>query len=77
MICTFCGSPLKGLTDAKLVNVDTFTRSGRLRRDLREPACIDTDACNARLALRERARDADFGPDGDATTPGFFRRAGE
>lgn len=68
MICTFCGATLKGLADARLVAVEGFTRSGAVRRDLREPACVNADACAARVSERNRA---------DGMTPVRLREPGE
>jgi hypothetical protein len=44
-------------------------------------ACLDIEACGRRREAAERSkregRAEDLGPNGNATTPGFFRRAGE
>jgi len=67
MHCTYCGAALHGFADSRIVKINAD----------RHVACKDVEACGRRRAAADRARDADFGADGDATTPGFFRRAGE
>lgn len=45
MTCVFCKAPLRGMTDAKIVNVNRA----------RAAACQDLDACGSRVFANERA----------------------
>lgn len=49
MKCTFCGAYLRGMTDARLVVVESFTASGAVK-GVKEAACVDISGCNLRVA---------------------------
>lgn len=72
--CIYCAAPIRNFAAARIVTIHKN----------RVPACADIEACNARVDVEERRRMGlsaaaemqrreDFGPNGDATTPGFFK----
>jgi hypothetical protein len=71
VFCIYCNCALK-YVDCRILVIHGY----------KSVACADLAACAKRVEARERisrnmTENPDFGPDGDATTPGFFKRKGE